>query len=56
VHIDLWELSPVVSAGGVYYFMLIIDSMSLFQFVEFLREKNIEVTLNMLKKFIMKAE
>ena len=39
IHVDLWGPSPVTSAGGSQYFMLLMDGASLFQTVEFLREK-----------------
>lgn len=34
------------------YFMLIMDSVSIFQYVEFLGKKIADITLNMLKKFL----
>jgi len=42
--------------GGVCYFMLIMDDASVFRYVEFLREKMANTTLNMLKKFLAEAE
>jgi len=56
VHIDLWGPSSVVLARISHYFMFIINSTSSFQFVEFLREKTVEVTLNVLKKFMVEVE
>jgi len=56
VHIDLWGPSPVMSAGGACYFMLIMDGASAFWYVEFLKEKMADATLDMLKKFLMEAK
>lgn len=56
VHIDLWGPSLVVSASGACYFMLIMDGASAFQYIEFLREKTADATLDMLKKFLAEAE
>jgi len=36
--------------------MLIMNNMSLFQFVEFLKKKTVKVTLNILKKFMVETE
>jgi len=56
VHIDLWGPSPVMLAGGARYFMLIMDGASAFWYVEFLKEKTADATLNVLKKFLAEAE
>jgi len=56
IYIDLWKPSPVVSAGGACYFMLIIDDASVFWYVKFLREKTTDATFDMLKKFLVEAE
>jgi len=56
IHIDLWKPSPVVLAGGACYFILIMDGALAFWYVEFLREKTVDATLNMLKKFLAEAE
>ncbi|KAJ3552016.1 hypothetical protein NP233_g12967 [Leucocoprinus birnbaumii] len=56
LHIDLWGPSPVISAGGSKYFMLIMDGASSFRAVEFLREKTAEATLQVLKDFVTHAE
>jgi len=45
-----------MSTGKACYFMLIMDGASVFQYVEFLREKMANTTLNMLKKFLAEAE
>jgi len=56
VYIDLWGPSPVVSASGACYFMLIMDGTSMFWYIKFLREKIANTTLNVLKKFLAEAE
>ncbi|KAJ3563743.1 hypothetical protein NP233_g8744 [Leucocoprinus birnbaumii] len=56
LHIDLWGPSPVISAGGSKYFMLIMDGASSFRAVEFLKEKTAEATLQVLRDFVTHAE
>jgi len=56
IYIDLWGLLLVVSAGRAHYFMLIVDGASVFQYVEFLREKMVDATLNILKRFLVEAK
>jgi len=46
----------VLSAGGAYYFILIMDSIFLFWSIEFLRVKTVEVTLEVLKSFMVEIE
>jgi len=56
IYIDLWKPSPVVLAGGACYFILIMDVALAFWYVEFLRKKIVDTTLNILKKFLAEAE
>lgn len=56
IHVDLWDLSPVISAGISYYFILLMDRALSFQIVEFLAEKTAENMLKVLKAFIIESE
>jgi len=56
VHIDIWSPSQVQFAGGASYFMIIMDSFSLYQTVAFLRSKLAETTLKIFKAFQAEAE
>jgi len=55
-HIDIWELSPTQSAGGVSYFMLLMDGHSSYCTVTFLKTKSADVTLNIFKTYHSEAE
>jgi len=46
----------VVSAEETLYFMLIMDSTLSFWYVEFLKEKNVEIALEVLKNFMTEIE
>jgi len=41
VHIDIWGLSQVQSAGSALYFMIIMDGFSSYQTVMFLKTKSV---------------
>lgn len=56
IHIDMWGPSPVQSAGGAKYFMLIMDGASSYRQVYFLNTKSADVTLRVLKEFHLEAE
>ena len=56
IHIYLWGLSPITSASRSWYFILLIDGVSSFQTIEFLRKKSAKNTLRMLKTYIAKSE
>ena len=56
IHVDLWNLSPVISAGGSCYFILLMDRALSFQVVEFLAEKTAENMFKVLKAFIIESE
>jgi len=40
ININLWELFLVISASDACYFMLIMNSTLVFQYIEFLKKKN----------------
>lgn len=46
----------MVSAEETLYFMLIMDSTLSFWYVEFLKEKNVEIALEVLKNFMTEIE
>jgi len=56
VHIDIWGPSPILSAGGCMYFMVITDGYSSYRMVTFLKSKSADITLNMLKAYQVEAE
>ena len=56
IYIDIWGPSPTQSAGGVQYFMLVMDGFSSYKTVAFLRSKSADVTLNVLKAYHIEAE
>jgi len=45
-----------VSARGAKYFMMLMDSVSTFRYVNFLKEKTAEATLEVLKKYIAETK
>ena len=45
-----------MSAKRAKYFIMLMDSLSTFRYISFLKEKMIEIALEMLKKYIAKAE
>ena len=48
IYVDLWGLSLNLSAGGAHYFMIIINSVFPFQYINFLRKMTTEMTLDIL--------
>jgi len=48
--------SPVMSARNTRYFMMLMNSATLFRHVEFLKEKTVEATLEVLKRYMTEAE
>ncbi|KAF7782993.1 hypothetical protein Agabi119p4_2369 [Agaricus bisporus var. burnettii] len=56
VYIDLWGPSPVQSAGGQRYFMLIIDGATSYRKLYFLTTKSVDATLMAFKEFHKEAE
>jgi len=56
VHIDIWGLCQVQSAGGAIYFIIIMDGFSSYRTVVFLKSKLAEITLKVFKGFHTKAE
>ena len=56
IYVNLWEPLLVVLTKEIYYFMLIMDSISSFWYIEFLKEKSIEMTLKVLKNFMTEIE
>lgn len=56
VYIDIWGPSPVQSAGGSKYFMLIVDGATSYRSVHFLSNKSADATLNVFKEFHRQAE
>jgi len=56
VYMDLWRLSPLVSARGAKYFMMLINSISTFRYIDFLKKKIAEVILKVLKKYMAEVE
>jgi len=55
-HIDIWGPSLTQSAGGVSYFMLLIDGHSSYRTVAFLKTKSADITLNVFKNYHNEAE
>jgi len=56
VHIDIWGPSPIQSAGGCIYFMVIMDGFLSFRTVAFLRNKSADATLKVFKDYHVEAE
>lgn len=56
ININLWELFLVISASDACYFMLIMNSTLVFQYIEFLKKKTINETLDILKRFMIEVE
>ena len=56
VYIDIWGLSPTLSAGGYNYFMVIMGGFSLYRTIALLMSKSANITLNMFKTFQAEAE
>jgi len=56
VHIDIWGPSPIQSAGGCIYFMVIMNGFSSFRMVAFLRNKSANATLKVFKDYHAEAE
>jgi hypothetical protein len=56
IHVDLWGPSPVISAGGAKYFMLLVDDATSFRQVYFLSSKLAEATLNVFKDYHRQVE
>ncbi|KAF7770864.1 hypothetical protein Agabi119p4_6838 [Agaricus bisporus var. burnettii] len=56
VYVDLWGPSPVQSAGGAKYFMLIMDGATSYRKAYFISNKSAEATLNVFKEFHREAE
>ena len=56
IYVDLWGPLLVMSAGNVRYFIMLIDSMTLFRHVEFLKKKTVEMMLEVLKIYMIKTE
>jgi len=56
VYINLWRLSLVVSAKRAKYFIMLMNSISTFIYTSFLKEKMIEMALEVLKKYMTKTE
>jgi len=55
-HIDIWGPSPTQSAGGVSYFMLLMDGHLSYHTVAFLKTKSADVILNVFKTYHNEAE
>ncbi|KAF7778932.1 hypothetical protein Agabi119p4_3277 [Agaricus bisporus var. burnettii] len=56
VYIDIWGPSPVQSAGGAKYFMLIVDGATSYRKLYFLTTKSADATLEAFKEFHREAE
>ena len=55
-HIDIWGPSPTQSAGGVSYFMLLMDGHLSYCTVAFLKTKSADVILNVFEIYHNEAE
>lgn len=56
VYVGIWRPSLTQSAGGMQYFMLIMDGYSSYKTVAFLRSKSADVTLNVFETYYKEAE
>ena len=56
IHIDIWGPSPMQSAGGAQYFMMLIDGYLSYKTVAFLKSKSADMTLNVFETYHNKAE
>jgi len=56
IHVDTWGPAQTQSAGGTRYFMLMMNSFSLFRTVAFLFSKSADVTLKVFKTYQIEAE
>jgi len=56
IHINIWGLSQTQSAGGVSYFMLLMDGYSSYKTITFLKTKSADTILQVLKNYHIEAE
>ena len=56
VHIDIWGPAQTQSAGGLRYFMMMMDGFSSYRTVTFLPAKSADITLKVLKSYQTEAE
>jgi len=56
IHVDIWGPSPIQSAGGAHYFMLLMDGHSSYNVVALLKSKSADVTLNIFETYHKEAE
>jgi len=56
VYIDLWGPAQTQSAGGVLYFMLIMDGYTFYQTIALLKNKLADTTLMVFKAYHTEAE
>jgi len=56
IHIDMWGPLPIQSAGGTFYFMLLMDGHLSYRTVAFLTSKSADTTLNVFKAYHTETE
>jgi len=56
VHIDIWGPAQTQSAGGSWYFMIMLDGFSSYRTVTFLSSKSADTTLKVFKLYQTEAE
>jgi len=56
IHINIWGLSPIQSAGGASYFMLLMDGHLSYHTVAFLKTKSADIILNIFETYHNEAE
>ena len=56
IHVDIWGPSPIQSAGGAHYFMLLMDGHSSYKVVALLKSKSADVMLNVFETYHKEAE